>query len=65
MDWNKRFDDIRWKDKTRARQLVSQGMAKILASPTADTLQPIINELVNLLPPYDVPAGAGGLLGSN
>lgn len=65
VDWNERFDVINWKDKTRARQLVNQGMAKIIASPTANTLQPIVSELINLLPPYAVPAGAGGLLGSN
>ncbi len=64
-DWNNRFDEINWKDKTRARQLVNQGMGKIIASPTANTLQPIVSELINLLPPYAVPAGAGGLLGSN
>ena len=64
-DWNNRFDEINWKDKTRARQLVNQGMAKIVSSPTANTLQPIVSELINLLPPYAVPDGAGGLLGSN
>ena len=64
-DWNKRFNEINWKDRTRARQLVNQGMAKIIASPTAEILQPIVSELINLLPPYAVPAGAGGLLGSN
>lgn len=64
-DWNNRFDEINWKDKTRARQLVNQGMAKIIASPTANSLQPIVSELINLLPPYAVPDGAGGLLGSN
>ena len=65
IDWNKRFDVINWKDKTRAKQLVNQGMEKLLTSPTADMLQPIVGELVSLLPPYAVPAGAGGLLGSN
>ena len=64
-DWNNRFDEIKWKDKTRARQLVNQGMAKIIASPTVNTLQPIVNELISLLPPPEVPAGADGLLGSN
>lgn len=64
-DWNNRFDEINWKDKTRARQLVNQGMAKIISSPTANSLQPIVSELINLLPPYAVPAGADGLLGSN
>lgn len=65
VDWNERFDVINWKDKTRARQLVNQGMAKIIASTNANALQPIVSELINLLPPYDVPAGAGGLLGAN
>lgn len=63
-DWNKRFDQINWKDKIRARQLVNQGMAKTISSPTADMLHPIVGELINLLPPYAIPAGAGGLLGN-
>lgn len=64
-DWNNRFDEIKWKDKTRARQLVNQGMAKLMSSPTAETLHPIVSELLDLLPAYAMPAGANGLLESN
>ncbi len=63
-DWNNRFDEIKWKDKTRARQLVNQGMAKIISSPTAESLEPIVREIIDLLPAYAMPKGANGLLGS-
>ena len=50
--------------KTRARQLVNQGMAKIISSPTAESLEPIVREIIDLLPAYAMPKGANGLLGS-
>lgn len=62
MGWNKRFDSIRWKDKVRARQLINQSIAIINDSPTADKLEPYIDQLFDLLPPSDVPAGASGRL---
>lgn len=62
LGWNKRFETLAWKDKTRARQLINQAIAIINDSPTADKLRPFIKQLVDLLPDADVPAGASGRL---
>ena len=56
--WNKRFDTIAWKDRTRARQLINSAIGIINDSPTADKLEPYIDQLVALLPPNDVPESA-------
>ena len=60
--WNKRFDTIAWKDRTRARQLINSAIGIINDSPTADKLEPYIDQLVALLPPTDVPKDAQGRL---
>lgn len=56
--WNKRFDSTQWKDRNRARQLINNAIAIINDSPTADELDPYIQQLVALLPPSAVPEGA-------
>ena len=56
--WNKRFDSTQWKDRNRARQLINNAIAIINDSPTADELEPYIQQLVALLPPSAVPEGA-------
>ncbi len=58
MNWNKRFDSIVWKDKTRARQLINSAIGIINDSPTADKLDPYVDQLIDLLPPSAVPEGA-------
>lgn len=62
LGWNKNFETLPWRDKTRARQLVNQAIAIINDSPTADKLRPFIKQLVDLLPDSNVPAGANGRL---
>lgn len=62
LGWNKRFDTLAWKDRNRARQLINQAIAIINDSPTADKLEPYVDQLVDLLPPSAVPAGASGRL---
>ena len=62
MGWNKRFDTISWKDRTRARQLINNAIGIINDSPTADKLEPYVDQLIDLLPPTDVPKGAQGRL---
>ena len=62
MSWNKRFDTIKWKDKTRARQLINSAIGIINDSPTADKLDPYIDQLFDLIPSSEVPAGAQGRL---
>lgn len=60
--WQRRFGSIRWKDRTRANQLVNQGASIINTNPTADNLAPIVQELVKLLPEGEKPAGGEGVL---
>ena len=62
MGWNKRFDTISWKDRTRARQLLNNAIGIINDSPTADKLEPYVDQLIDLLPPTDVPKDAQGRL---
>jgi len=61
-DWNHRFSSFHWKDATRARQLLDTGLHIIADAPTADKLQPVVRELINLIPKNEMPEGAGGLL---
>lgn len=61
-NWNRTFDSKSWKDRARARQLVNQGMDIISKSPTTQQLQPIIQQLFELLPDTELPADSHGLL---
>lgn len=61
-DCNDRFATIRWKDSSRARQLVNRGMEQINNNPTTEELRQIAVELLRLMPNDEVP-GTGGLLG--
>lgn len=62
LDWDHNFGSIGWRNPTRARQLVNSGMALISNSASASQLQPIIRELISLMPERSRPQGAGGLL---
>lgn len=62
VNWQRNFTTIAWKDVTRARSLVNQGMAIINDAPSASKLSPIAWELLDLSPEGDLPAGASGLL---
>ncbi len=58
---SERFESIRWKDSSRARQLVNRGIEEMNDHPTREKLQPIAAELLRLMPD-DEAANAGGLL---
>lgn len=60
-DCHRRFGSIRWKDSSRARQLINNGLEKINDHPSAETLLPIVRELINLMPNEEA-QNAGGLL---
>ena len=62
LKWNKHFDLIAWRDKTRARQLLNQAIAILNDSPTTEKLHPYVHQLFGLLPPSEVPVGADGRL---
>lgn len=57
-----RFGSIRWKDSSRAHQLVQKGMEIINDNPTREKLQPIARDLINLMPEDERPRGGDGWL---
>lgn len=61
-NWEKNFHSIAWRNPIRARQLVNSGVALISNSASAAQLQPIIRELITLMPERSRPQGAEGLL---
>lgn len=58
---HERFGVIRWKDSTRARQLISRGMEEVNNQPTVEKLHPIACGLIDLMP-EDEATHAGGML---
>ena len=60
-DCSNNFGRYRWKDASRAQQLVNQGMAIIGNNPTVEQLQPIAAQLVGLMPD-DEAGNKGGFL---
>lgn len=59
-----RFGSIRWKDSSRAHQLVQKGMEIINDNPTREKLQPIARDLISLMPEDSIPGGipTGGII---
>lgn len=59
-----RFGSIRWKDSSRAHQLVQKGMEIINDNPTREKLQPIARDLISLMPEDSIPDGipTGGII---
>lgn len=62
LDWDENFDSIAWRNTSRARQLVNNGLNLISNSASAAQLQPIIRELVSLMPRETRPQDADDLL---
>lgn len=60
-NYNKRFNTVRWKDTTRARQLINRGLEEMQNQPSVERLHPIVCALIELMP-NDEAANAGGLL---
>lgn len=60
-NYNKRFNTVRWKDTTRARQLINRGLEEMQNQPAVERLHPIVCALIELMP-NDEAANAGGLL---
>lgn len=60
-DCHNRFGTIRWKDASRARQLINRGLEDINNQPSVDKLHPIACGLIDLMPNEEA-ANAGGLL---
>ena len=60
-DCSNNLGRFHWKDSSRARQLVNQGMAIIGNNPTIEQLQPIAAQLVGLMPDNEA-GNKGGFL---
>lgn len=58
---HERFGVIRWKDSSRARQLLNRGLEEMKNQPTVEKLHPITCSLIDLMPD-DEAVNAGGLL---
>ena len=52
--YNGRFGSVRWRDSSRARQLLNNGLETINNNPTVDTLHPIVCSLIDLMPKEDI-----------
>ena len=59
-DCHRRFGGIRWKDSSRARQLINKGLEEMNGQPTVEKLHPIACSLIDLMPDEEA-ANAGGL----
>lgn len=59
--YNSCFGSVRWKDPSRARQLINECLQLIADRPTVDALHPIVRALIELMP-RDEAEGAGGFL---
>lgn len=59
--YHERFGAVRWKDSSRARQLLNRGLEEINGQPTTEKLHPIACGIIELLP-RDETANAEGLL---
>ena len=60
--WNDNFSRIHWKDSSRARQLINQGLETIRNNPSVDKLRPIAKQVYELLPEGDTGSLPKGLL---
>lgn len=55
LDWQRKFNQKSWKDRSRAQSLINQGIEIIQNQPTSDKLKPIVDGLINLLPDNERP----------
>lgn len=59
-EWNTNFQSKRWRNPTRARELINEGLRCMSGNPTAEQLNPIAFGLMDLLPEHDKPNILGG-----
>lgn len=59
---NRDFDSLNWRDTGRARTLVNNGITIINENPSLEELQPIVNEVLGLLPAGSKPSGDDSVL---
>lgn len=61
--YNECFSSVRWKDTSRARQLLNKGLEEMNNQPTTDKLHPIVCAIIDLMPDEES-GNAKGLLGN-
>jgi hypothetical protein len=61
-DWEKRFNLIEWENRNEARSLIDQAKRIMVNNPSVQSLKPIIQELIEMLPAREKPSGPNGLL---
>jgi molecular chaperone DnaK len=61
-NYNDNFGSYHWKDSSRARALLNQGLQNIGEHPTVDVLHPIVISLLDLLPVTEKPSGDDSVL---
>ena len=61
-NWHRQFNTIAWKNAHQARQVVNKGVELITNACSAEQLEPVVDQIINLLPENAIPEGAGGLL---
>ena len=59
--YNRSFASVKWRDVSRARQLLNKGLEAINNNPNVETLHPIVCAIIDLMPEDQKPNG-GGLL---
>lgn len=59
--YNENFSSIRWDDSGHARQLINRGLAEISNNPSSETLLPIVQALLKLMPPEEATKTEGKL----
>lgn len=57
--FNENFDLHEWRDRNKAKMLISQGLQIAASNPSKQRLKPIVIELYKLLPDIDKPIFAG------
>lgn len=59
---DEQFNAYGWKDRSRARKLINQGLQQIGENPEVDVLHPIVISIIDLLPSSEKPGDDGGIL---
>ena len=60
--YDEQFNQINWKDRNSARQLLNRGLQMISGEPEVNQLHPVVVSIIDLLPPDQQPVGDDSVL---
>lgn len=60
--YNEQFSSVNWKDTSHARSLINSALSIIGDNPTVEKLQPVVVQLIKLLPDGEVDGPTGGFV---